>query len=232
VSWDWLSLLLPGAIETLRLSVIASAASIAVALVVALGCLSQKRFVRRISFIYIELFRAIPLFVLLIVVYYGLGVQIEKWHVSAFMVAAVVIVVNEGAYTADVYRSALLSVERGQWHAGASIGLSPFQTLRYVVLPQFMRVALRPTVNMLIYVIKSSALASLITVDELSLESQRLVADTFQPLQVYGTAALLYLAITMPLGGFVYFMGERADKRLNASAKSSGPSATLNGFAS
>jgi polar amino acid transport system permease protein len=128
----------------------------------------------------------------------------------------VVIGVNEGAYAAEVYRSALLAIDHGQWQAGFSIGLSPAQTLRLVILPQFARIVLNPTINMLIYVIKASALASLITVDELAFESLNLVAENFLPLQVYGMAALLYLSIAVPLGGVVHFLGEKAAKHMSA----------------
>jgi len=218
MSVDWLDVLIPAALETLKISVIAAVLSAVVGFLAALGCLSRRRTLRGACRAYIEVLRAIPLLVLLILAYYGLGERLEAWHIGAFTVAVVVLVANEGAYTAEVYRSALLSIDRGQWHAGASLGLSERQTLRLVVLPQFARIALQPTVNMLIYVIKGSALASLITVEELTLVSQRLVAETFQPLEVYLMAGAIYLLITMPLGYLVYFIGGRVDKRVKTGA--------------
>jgi His/Glu/Gln/Arg/opine family amino acid ABC transporter permease subunit len=212
--WDWVELLLPGALLTLKLSAIAAVLAMALAFFVALGCISKSKPLVAACLAYIEIFRAIPLLVMLILVYFGLGSQLVELKISAFVVAVVVIVLNEGAYAADVYRSALLSIDRGQWHAAASIGLSYPKTLRLVVLPQFLRIVVAPTVNMLVYVIKGSALASLISVNELSLRSMLLVSETFRPLDVYVLSALVYLVITVPLGYVVYFIGGRAESNV------------------
>jgi His/Glu/Gln/Arg/opine family amino acid ABC transporter permease subunit len=219
VSLEWLSILLPAASVTLGLSLLAIGVAVTLGFAVALGCLSPSKFLRGICRTYIELVRAVPLLVLLFAAYYGLGSYFQRWQISAFSIAVATIGLNEGAYAAEVYRSALLAIDRGQWYAGYSIGLSAPQTLLYVILPQFARIALQPTINMFIYVIKASALASLITVQELAFESQQLVAENFLPLQVYGMAALIYLGITVPLGGLVYLLGDMASRRFGERAR-------------
>src|SRR5262249_32305217 len=106
----------------------------------------------------------------------------------------------------------------GQWDAAKSIGLSRWQAYRLVVLPQSIPSALPPTINMVIYTIKGTALASLITVNELTLEAESLVSDTYQALPVYLLAGVFYLSVTIPLG----FLGQQLEARLGRSLGSGG----------
>jgi len=213
VVFDWIKELLPGALVTIEFSLIVAVITTVVSFVMALGLISRFRVVRGLCKIYVELFRAIPLLLFLIVFYFGLGVSGNSWFASAAFIGAAVLIVNESAYTADVYRGALLSIDKGQWQAGDSLGLKRSKTMRLIILPQFVRIALKPTVNMLVYTIKGSSLLSLITVAELTLKGKLLVASTFQPLEVYLLVGAMYLVITVPLGYLIYVLGDYLDAR-------------------
>ncbi|MCW5251430.1 MULTISPECIES: amino acid ABC transporter permease [unclassified Streptomyces] len=195
----WIGFLANGLATTLALIALSSAATIVLAVPIAVGRLSERRIVRGLTRAYVETFRSIPLPVLLAGLYFGLGPHFEKIGVSAFGLAVLGLVLNESAYLAEVYRSLIRSVRIGQWRAAASLGLTRLQALRHVIIPQVTGPAAPQTANGIIYIIKGSALASLITVPELTMYATRLVVETFQPLQVYLLVAVFYLALTVPV---------------------------------
>lgn len=196
---NWISFLASGLTTTLLLIALSSAITIVLAVPIAVGRISERRGVRALTRCYVEVFRSIPLPVLLAGLYFGFGPQFEKIGVSAFGLAVLGLVLNETAYLAEVYRGLIRSVRIGQWRAAASLGLTRRQTLRHVIIPQVVAPAAPQTANGIIYIIKGSALASLITVPELTMYATRLVVDTFQPLQVYLVVAAFYLILTVPV---------------------------------
>lgn len=205
-------ILLPGLRMTLPLTVIAFAIAMVIATVVALIQFAHVRILTPLSRFYIWVIRGTPLLVQLFVVFYGLpnlGVYID-----AFPAAVLVFSINEGAYCAETMRAALESVPAGQIEAGYCVGMRYTQIMRRIVLPQALRTAFPPLSNSLISMVKDTSLAANITVMEMFMATQRIVARTYEPLALYLEVALIYLLFSTLLTWFQRW----GEKRLNAHA--------------
>ena len=184
-------ILLPGLKMTIPLTVIAFALAMVIATVVALVQFAHVKVLTQIARFYIWVVRGTPLLVQLFVVFYGLpnlGV-----YMDAFPAAVLVFSINEGAYCAETMRGALESVPVGQIEAGYCVGMSYTQIMRRIVLPQALRTAFPPLSNSLISMVKDTSLAANITVMEMFMATQRIVARTYEPLALYLEVALIYL---------------------------------------
>lgn len=211
--WGWWAGLADGFFATLKLSGLALAGTLSIALALALARISTRRWLRTAATIYVEAMRGVPVLAILILVYFGLGSWLVKFGINGFWVAVIVFSLNEGAYASEVYRAAFQSVPAGQWRAATSLGLSRAKTMKLVILPQAIPPAIPPTINQAIYLIKESALASLIGVGELTANAQVLIAQTFEPLEVLLFITGLYLAIVVPLaylGRFIEYAVARS----------------------
>lgn len=196
---SWMPLLLQGVAVTIELAVACEALGLVLAVAIATARISPWRSLRFATGIYVDIFRSIPLLALLVFVYFALGQFVLALGLSAFWLAVVAIAVNESAYLGETYRAALESISTTQWDAATSLSLSRWQTLRLVVFPQAVPAAIPPTVNSVIYIIKGTSLASLISVPELTGLSTELVTETFLPMQIYMLVGVIYLVITVPL---------------------------------
>ena len=206
-------ILLPGLKMTIPLTVIAFALAMVIATVVALIQFAHVKVLTQVARFYIWVIRGTPLLVQLFVVYYGLpkvGIVME-----AFPAAVLVFSINEGAYCAETMRGALESVPAGQIEAGYCAGLSFVQVMRRIVLPQALRTAFPPLSNSLISMVKDTSLAANITVTEMFMATQRVVARTYEPLALYLEVALIYLIFSTLLT-WVQRYGE---KKLSAYGK-------------
>jgi ectoine/hydroxyectoine ABC transporter permease protein EhuD len=204
---DILPYLLEGAISTVKLTFLSMTLALAIGLAVALFRLSRNRFVNLIATAYVELIRGTPLLVQLFIIYYGLpqyGIRLD-----AFTAGVVGLSTNYGAYLAEVYRAGILSIDRGQWEAGDSIGLTRFALMRYIILPQAIRVVLPPIGNYFISMLKDSALVATISVVELMRAAQLRVAITFRAMDIYLLVALLYFLMSYPVSLFVRYLERR-----------------------
>jgi L-cystine transport system permease protein len=145
--------------------------------------------------VYVSVMRGTPLLVQLFVIYYGLpSVGIQFTPVTAGILA---LSLNAGAYLSESLRGAIRSIGAGQWSAGLSLGLTYGQTLRHIVLPQALRVAVPSMSNTLISLIKDTSLVSVITMTELMLATKEVIATTFQPLPLYIAAAVIYWILSL-----------------------------------
>jgi cystine transport system permease protein len=168
-----------------------------VALAVALMRLSKVRVVSGIARFYISVIRGTPLLLQLFIIFYGLpalGVQFDP-----FPAAVLAFTLNVGGYAAEVIRSAILSVPKGQWEAASTVGMGYATTLRRVVLPQAARTAVPPLSNTLISLVKDTSLASTIQVTELLRVAQEAAAPTYQFFALYGVAAVYYWVVCLAL---------------------------------
>ncbi len=184
-------ILLPGLTATIPLTVISFSIAMVIAVIVALIQFANVRFLKGLCRFYIWVIRGTPLLVQLFVVFYGLprvGVVIDP-----FPAAVIVFSINEGAYSAEVVRAALEAVPSGQIEAGYCVGMSYLQIMRRIVLPQAMRIAFPALSNSLIAMVKDTSLAANITVVEMFMETQRIVARTWEPLALYIEVGLIYL---------------------------------------
>ena len=159
--------------------------------------------------VYVSFFRGTPLLVQLFMIYYGLpqlGIQLDP-----LPAALIGFSLNMAAYTAEILRAAIASIDHGQWEAAASIGMSRAQTLYRAILPQAARTALPPLGNSFISLVKDTALAATIQVPELFRQAQLITARTFEIFTMYLAAALIYWLLASVLA---YFQG-RLEGRVN-----------------
>ena len=197
ISWLWI--LGAGFVVTVELSALTLVFAVVIAGVVALMSISPWWPVRGLAGVYVDVFRSIPILALAISVYYGLGATLNELGITPFGTAVAVLTAIESAYLAELYRSSLESIRRSQWDAGSSLGLGWLATIRHVILPQALPPAIPITLNMAIAIVKDSSLVSLIAVSEVTLVANQLIAETFQPVQIYLLVALLYVVLILPL---------------------------------
>ena len=184
-------ILLPGLTVTIPLTAVSFALAMVISIAVALIQYRGTPIPTPITRFYIWVIRGTPLLVQLFVVFYGLphaGILINPWTA-----AIIVFSINEGAYCAETVRAALESVPAGQLEAGLSTGMSWLQVVRRIILPQAMRTAFPTLGNSLIAMVKDTSLAANITVTEMFMTTQRIVARTYEPLVLYIEVGLIYL---------------------------------------
>lgn len=184
-------ILLPGLKITIPLTAVSFLFALIIAVVVALIQFANVPVLKQLARFYVWVIRGTPILVQLFVVFYGLpGVGILLEPIPA---ALIVFSINEGAYASETVRAALESVPKGQIEAGYCVGMSWLQTMRRIVLPQAMRTAFPPLSNSLIGLLKETSLAANITVTEMFMSTQRIVARTYEPLLLYLEVGLIYL---------------------------------------
>lgn len=193
---------------TIPLTIISFIIGLVIALGVALARLSSNVVLSNIARFYISIIRGTPLLVQLFIVFYALpefGVKIDP-----FPAAVIAFSLNVGGYAAEIIRSAIQSVPKGQWEAAETIGYNYAGALRRIILPQATRVAVPPLSNTLISLVKDTSLASTILVTELLRQAQIIAAPTFEFFALYGTAAIYYWVICLVLS----FGQARVERRL------------------
>ncbi|GAB3630189.1 L-cystine transport system permease protein YecS [Pandoraea terrae] len=186
--------LLMGTLLTIKFAVAAMVFGLVVGVCAAVMRISGNRVLDRVAQAYVSVMRGTPLLVQMFVVYYGLpdvGISL-----SPTTAGILTLTLNAGAYLSESMRGAILGIPRGQWSASHSLGLSYFQTLRHVIGPQALRLAVPSMGNTLISLIKDTSLVSVITVTELLRSAQEVIATTFQPLPLYLAAAALYWVLS------------------------------------
>lgn len=189
--WSSIGPMVEGGIKnTIPLTLFSFTFGLILALLTALARLSGNKILSGIARVYVSAIRGTPLLVQLFIVFYGLpdlGVTLEP-----FPSAVIAFSLNVGAYASEILRASILSVPKGQWEAGYTIGMTYPQTLRRIILPQATRVSIPPLSNSFISLVKDTSLASQILVVELFRKSQEIAARTYDFLQLYITAAILY----------------------------------------
>lgn len=184
-------ILLPGLKITIPLTAASFVFALIIAVVVALIQFADVPVLKQLARFYVWVIRGTPILVQLFVVFYGLpGVGILLDPIPA---ALIVFSINEGAYASETVRAALESVPKGQIEAGYCVGMSWLQIMWRIVLPQAMRTAFPPLSNSLIGLLKETSLAANITVAEMFMSTQRIVARTYEPLLLYLEVGLIYL---------------------------------------
>ncbi len=178
---------------TVRISFLALALGLVLAGLGAAARLSRHPVLVAIGAAYVSVFRGTPALIQLFVLYFG-GPQVGI-NLDPFAAGVIGLGVNIGAYMTETIRGALLSVDRGQAEAARSLGLSRFQAVRKVVLPQAARLMIRPLGVNAIALIKGSALVSAISVVELTYTAQRYIGSTYKPFEMFAIAAALYLLV-------------------------------------
>ncbi|HHK3969800.1 TPA: amino acid ABC transporter permease [Pseudomonas aeruginosa] len=190
MAWPFL---LQGAIYTVLFAAVSMVLGLILGFSVAVVRVTKVPVVSQIAAVYVSAFRGTPLLVQIFVLYYGLpSVGIEFTPVTAGILA---LTLNVAAYLSESMRGAILGIDKGQWEAGLSVGLTWGQTLWNIITPQALRLAVPSLSNSLISLIsliKDTSLISVITVTELMLATKEVIAETFQPLPLYLAAAGIY----------------------------------------
>ena len=203
------SLLWACVLFTVPLTVLSFALGIGVGFLAALGRLFAPWPVATFVRFYVWIIRGTPLLVQLFLIFYGLpsvGIVLD-----AFPAALIGFTLNVGAYTSEIIRAVLSAVQRGQWEAAYSTGMTWAQAMRRIILPQAGRIAVPPLSNTFISLVKDTSLAAAITVPELFRAGQRIVATTYEPLILYVQVALIYLVVSSVLST----LQARVEKRLS-----------------
>ena len=189
--WTVTSSLLEGFAGTLKLFFLTQIFALPLGLIICFGSMSRSAIIKYPIRLIIWIIRGTPLLVQLYVVFYGLprlGVLIDP-----FPAAVIVFSISVGAYDSETMRAAIQSVSKGQIEAGYCVGMSYPQIMRRIVLPQAFRTAFPPLSNSLIGLVKDTSLAANITVLEMFMATQRIVARTYEPFALYLEVALIYL---------------------------------------
>ncbi|WP_027256182.1 amino acid ABC transporter permease [Leisingera aquimarina] len=211
--WVNVKFLISGMGDTILISVIAAVISIALGLVVALPGLAKSRGWRMVNRVYVELVRSIPLLPMLFWVFYGLPIIFREMGMNVpidpFWGAIITLALSDSAFTAEIYRAGIQSIAKGQTEAAQTIGLNYLQTMRYVILPQAIRRILPPLANQFIYIVKMSAFASVIGMQELTRRANELVVSEYRPLEIYTLLILEYLVLVLIISAGVRWLERR-----------------------
>lgn len=202
--WDSVPKLLAGVPLTLQLVALSLALGVIVAGFTAWARLSHNMFLRGLSWAYVFVFRGTPLLVQIFLIYYGLG-QFEAVRQSflwpflreAYWCAVLALALNTGAYTSEIFRSAVLAVPHGQLEAARACGMPGFLAFRRIIAPQALRQALPAYGNEIVLMVKASSLASTITLLEITGVARRLISQTYAVFEIFIVAGAIYLALNM-----------------------------------
>ena len=191
-----------GLTATLLVSLCAIVLSVLIGALMALAALSKRKVPQTLARLYVEIFRAIPLLVLLLWVFYGLPVVLGL-QLGVFVAGVLSLALSDSAFEAEVFRAGIQSVPKGQVEAAKSLGLSWFQQMRFIVAPQAIKVILPALGNQFIYVVKMSSLISVIGLPELTRRANELNVNEYRPLEIYSFLVIEYLILIVCISWLV-----------------------------
>jgi len=212
---------LDGVVITIILTLCSFVFIMIVGLLGGLGRISSNRLIHLVASLYVEVVRGIPLLVQLIWWYFAAPVAIQyigailkisalaEYRANALLLAIVGLVICYGAYMSEIFRAGILSIHRGQMEAARSLGMNYFQSMRYVVLPQALRVVLPPVGNEFIMLLKDTSLVSVVAVADLTRRGREFMAVHFNPIEVWALVALLYLLMTLFSARFIAWLEKK-----------------------
>ena len=189
-----LKFLISGLGYTISISLIAIVISVLVGLAVALPGLTKSRTGRIFNRLYVEIFRSIPMLVMILWIYYGLPVLLNI-NIDVFASGILALALCDSAFEAEIFRAGIQSIDRGQHEAADSIGLNYVNKMRYIILPQAIRRILPPLGNQFVYMLKMSSLVSVIGLADLTRQANELVVTEYRPLEIYTVLVLEYLIL-------------------------------------
>lgn len=211
--WNNIQFLIGGMWNTIAVSLLAASISIVLGLMVALPGLSSNRGWRLVNRIYVEFIRSIPLLPMLFWVFYGLPLILKAAGldipIDPFWGSVIALAVSDSAFTAEIYRAGIQSIGKGQSEAAQTVGLNYPQTMRYVILPQAIRRILPPLANQFIYIVKMSAFASVIGLQELTRRANELNTQEYRALEIYTLLIFEYLILILIISAGVRWLERR-----------------------
>jgi polar amino acid transport system permease protein len=196
-----LAILLQGLVTTVLLSVAAIVGGTLVGLLAAVLRTFGPWGASRVAKVYIELFRGTPVLITLMFIYFG--VSYFGYAIDVFAAGAIGLSIYQGAYIAEIFRSGIEAVPKGQWEVSQILGLTRPQTFAFVVLPQTGKIVLPPLVGQYLSLIKDTSIVSMIGMSELMHGGQAIVDRIGRPVEIYGLVALIYFVVCFPISQWV-----------------------------
>ncbi|WP_312755735.1 amino acid ABC transporter permease [Rummeliibacillus suwonensis] len=185
-----------GLLLTLRISALSLLLAIPIGIIVGIGRISKNRFVNFVASAYVEIMRGIPLIVILIWIYFVLG---QFLKLGSFWGSIVSLAIFSGAFIAEIVRGGIQSIPKGQMEAARSSGMTHFQAMKFIILPQAFRKTLPPMASQFILLIKDSSLVSTISAVDLTLKATNLAAISYRYIEIWSFVAVVYFAVTFTL---------------------------------
>jgi len=175
-----------------------------------MAMLSRHRMLMSPIHAYVQFFRSTPLLIQIVWFYYALPVVIGV-NLPAWLAAGLGLTLYMGAFSAEIFRGGIVSIDKGQWQAARALGMLPSQMMRRIILPQAARRMLPPFVNQSILQLKNTSLLSVVAVPDLMYTGSVIVSETFRPLEVYTSLAFVYFIIIFPLQRLAKVLERRED---------------------
>ena len=194
---------------TLWLSAVSGVLGLVIGVMAGLCRISKNPTLRGLAGIYIELIRALPLLVIIFIIYYFFGTILKLSHEAAAIVS---LSFSAGAYIAEIIRGGILSISKGQKEAARSLGMGATSTMCLIILPQAIRRVLPALTGQLINLVKDTSLLSVISIVEITRTAQLLITTSFKPFEIWFCAAVLYLIINIPLSILAHYLERRLAK--------------------
>ena len=202
---DSLPLLLMGAGITVKITALSVTVGIIIGLFMGIARIARFRIFRIIAAIYVDFFRGTPLLVQFFLVYFALPLltgQRSDPYVAAISACGL----NSGAYVAEIFRSGIQSIDKGQMEAGRSLGMTWVQTMRYIIIPQAFKRVIPQLGNEFIALLKDSSLVSVIGFEELTRRGQLIIAKTYASVEIWTCVAIIYLVMTLSISRLVAYL--------------------------
>jgi octopine/nopaline transport system permease protein len=200
-----------------------------IAVPLALGRLSTNKFIAKPCYAYVYFLRSTPLLVQIFLIYYGSGqfvdileaVGLWQYFREPWFCAILALCLNTAAYVCEIIRGGIMSVPKGQWEASHALGLNKVDTFTRVIFPQAFRQALPAYGNEIIIMVKASSLASTITILEITGVAEKLISETFQPLEIFIVAGSIYLSLNFIIAQVIHLLENRLNRHLAHGATAS-----------
>ena len=205
-------LLLSGAAITIEITALSVFFGMLIGIVVALIRLSGVKVLRWLGNVYVDFIRGTPLLIQIFLVYFALP-SIIGHRVDAFFAAISACSINSGAYVAEVFRGGIQSIDIGQMEAGRSLGMTWWQTMRYIILPQAFKRIIPPLGNEFIAMLKDSSLVSVIGFEELTRRGQLIIARTYASFEIWMAVAIIYLILTFTVARLTGILERKFDTK-------------------
>lgn len=201
-------LLLEGALITVEITSLSVGFGFVIGILLALARLSSFRIARWFVAIYVDFIRGTPLLVQIFLLYFALPLLTGQ-RIEPFFAAIAACSLNSGAYIAEIFRSGIQSIDVGQMEAGRSLGLTWWQVMRFVILPQAFKRVVPPLGNEFIAMLKDSSLVSVIGFEELTRRGQLIISRTYATFEIWLAVAFMYLIMTLVISRLVSYLERR-----------------------
>jgi polar amino acid transport system permease protein len=199
-----------GLVATFTVTIVSIVFALIIGLFAGLGRISQNKVINRISTVYVEIIRGIPLLVQLFYIYYALGPVLKMQGPPAAILA---MSICYGAYMAEIFRAGIQAIPKGQMEAALALGMSRSMAMRKIIIPQTVRIILPPIGNEFIALLKDSSLVSILAVSDLLRRGREYASTSFRYFESYTVIALIYLVLTLFFSRLVAFMEEKLGHR-------------------